>query len=166
MTVTITRAALFAAATLLTATTAHAAPPAPEFVAKAGASDLYEMKSSKLVLASTKNADVRKFANEMIADHTKSTAKVKAAAMKSGLHPKPPLLDAQQKSDIAALTAAKGSARDTLYVTQQKASHQAALDLMQDEANTGDKPALKTAAAGIVPVVQHHMEMLNSMPAA
>ena len=161
-----TRAALFAAATLFIATAAHSAPPAPEFVAKAGASDLYEMRSSKLVLRTTKNADVRKFANEMIADHSKSTAKVKAAASKSGVRPKTPMLDAKQKSDIAALTAATGTARDMLYVTQQKASHQAALDLMQDYGNTGDKPALKATASEIVPVVQHHIEMLNGMPSA
>jgi len=163
--ITITRAVLLAAATLSLVSAAHAAPPAATFVAKAGASDMYEMKSSKLVLAS-KNADVKTFATQMVSDHTKSTAQVKAAAMKSGLHPKPPFMNAQQKKDIAALTAVHGAARDTLYVQQQKASHQAALDLMQDEASTGDKPALKDAAAGIVPVVQHHIEMLNAMPAA
>lgn len=166
MTKTITRAALFAAATLTFAAASHAAPPAPEFVAKAGASDKYEMTSSKLMLGSTKNAGIKTYANEMITDHTKSTVMVKAAAMKSGLHPKPPVLNAQQKSDVAALTSAKGTARDQLYVQQQKASHQAALDLMQDEAKTGDKPALKSAAGKIVPVVQHHIEMLNAMPTA
>lgn len=159
------RAALIAAATMTLGTLAHAAPAAT-FVAKAGASDMYEMRSSKLMLGSTKNAGIKSYANDMIRDHTKSTQQVKAAAMKSGMHPKPPVLDAQQTSDIAALTAAKGTARDTLYVQQQKASHQAALALMQDEASTGDKPALKDAAAGIVPVVQHHIEMLNATPTA
>lgn len=165
MTKTITRAAAIAAASFTLATVAHAAPPAPEFVAKAGASDKYELASSELVLGSS-NAKIKAFAKDMIRDHTKSTAMVKAAAMKSGVHPKPPVMNDEQKSNIAALTGAKGAARDQLYIQQQKASHQQALDLMQDESGTGDKSALKAVAGKIVPVVQHHIEMLNAMPSA
>ena len=161
---TLTATALFAAAAL-SAAAAHAAPPAPEYVAKAGASDLFEKTSSKTVLATTKNPGIRKYATMMASDHTKSTAKVKAAAMKSGMKPGAPMLDADQKDMIAKLTAAHGKARDALYVEQQKTSHQSALALQQDYADSGDKPALKTAAAGIVPVVKHHIEMLDAMPA-
>lgn len=152
-------------ALLASAAAAHAAPPAADYVAKAGASDQYEIKSSKLMLTSTKNSGVRDYANGMVTDHTKSTADIKAAAKASGLSPKPPVLNAEQRSDIAKLAAAHGAKRDALYVSQQKASHAKALQLQQDYAQGGDKPALKTTAANIVPVVQHHIEMLNAMPA-
>lgn len=144
---------------------AHAAPSAAMYVAKAGASDAFEIKSSSLVLASTKNSGVRDFANQMLTDHAKSTADIKAAAKDSGITPKPPVLNAAQKAMIAKLSAAHGTARDKLYVSEQKASHAQALQLQQDYAQGGDKPALKTTAANIVPVVQHHIEMLNGMPA-
>lgn len=165
MSKTCIRAALIGAAILGPSAAAHAALSAPGFVAKAGTSDLYETKSSKLVMTSI-NAGVRKFAHEMVTDHTKSTAMVKAAAIKSGVHVKLPVLNGEQKSDLAALTAADDAARDRLYVQQQTVSHQAALELMQAETTTGDKPALKTAAGKIVPVVQRHIEMLNAMPPA
>jgi putative membrane protein len=50
----------------------------------------------------------------MITDHTKSTEMVKQAAMADKITPKPPMLDAKQKKDLAALQAASGKTRDTL----------------------------------------------------
>ena len=141
-----------------------AAMPTSDYLMKAGASDLYEKKSSMLVLSSTTDPKIKKFANMMIMDHTKSTNMVKAAAMKSGITPKPPMLDADQTAMMSELMAAKGAERDQLYMTQQKTAHQMALDTQSDYASTGDKPALKMAAAKIVPVVKTHISMLD-MPA-
>ena len=139
------------------------AQTAVDYVAKAGAGDMYEKQSSQLELKTTKNAELRKFAQMMVSDHSKSTADVKAAAAKSGLKPKPPMLDVGQKDMIAKLTAAKGADRDAIYVSQQKSAHQQALALHQGYAASGDKPALKAAAGKIFPVVQHHIEMLDAM---
>ena len=133
------------------------------FVTKAGAGDLYEKTSSQLVLATSKNAKLRQFAQMMVRDHTKSTADVKAAAAKAGVTVPAPKLDAMGARDVAALRAAKGTARDSLYVTQQKAAHAKALTLQQGYAAKGTVPGLKTVAAGIVPVVQTHITELQTM---
>ena len=53
--------------------------------------------------------------------------------------------------------------RDQKYLEQQRQAHSQALDLMKDYAATGSTPALKSAAGDIVPVVQHHIDMLNGM---
>jgi putative membrane protein len=134
-----------------------------DFVMQAGASDKFEISEAKL-MQSSKNADVRSFANKMITDHTKSTAMVKAAAMKDGLHPTPPVLNSEQQSNLSQLKAATGSARDSLYIQQQKPAHQQALALMQSYASTGSATHLKDAAGQIQPVVQSHLDMLNQMP--
>lgn len=142
----------------------HAAPmAAADFVTKAGASDLYEQRSSKLVLQSTKNPKVRSFAQQMVTDHGKTTAEVKAAAAKAGMKPKPPALDAAKTKMIQELTAAKGEARDRLYLQQQKTAHQEALTLHQGYSASGDKPKLKAVAAKAVPIVEHHIQMLGAM---
>ena len=132
------------------------------YVMKAGASDLYEKTSSQLVLAST-DPKVRGFAQMMLKDHTKSTADVKAAAMKGHVRVAPPKLNAKQARDVAALRAARGADRDHLYVAQQKDSHQMALAVQQTYAANGAVAPLKMVAGKIVPVVQHHIEMLNAM---
>jgi putative membrane protein len=142
---------------------ALAATPTPVYLMKAGAGDLYERNASTLVLGSTRDPGIRRFASEMVADHSKSTAMVKKAAMGAGLHPKPPMLDPKQRGMIAALRAAKGHERDRLYVDQQKAVHREALALHQDYAATGDVRPLRRTAGEIVPVVQHHIMMLDHM---
>jgi putative membrane protein len=134
--------------------------PAAAIAAPAMTSATYEKQSSTLLMQSTANPALKTFAKEMITDHTNSTAALKAAAMKAGLHPAQPKLTAKQSSDLAALRAATGTARDTLYIQQQKAAHQEALALHQDESSTGTAAPLKAAAAKIVPVVQHHVDML------
>lgn len=149
------------ALTIASATPLLAATATPTYLAKAGAGDLYETQSSKLVLMTTKDAKVRAFATKMVADHAASTAKVKAAAMASNIKVSPPQLDAAQKAMIAQLNAATGAARDALYLQQQHKAHEMALALHEDYAMSGDKPALKAAAGEIVPVVKQH---IASMP--
>ncbi|MDR6788041.1 putative membrane protein [Sphingomonas sp. BE138] len=154
---------IVAAATLIAAP-AVAQQMAPDaYVAAAGASDLYEKTSSQLVLGSTKDAKVRTFAQGMIRDHNKSTAMVKAAAAKSGVKPKPPVLTPEQSEMVAQLRAQKGAERDATYLTQQRTAHQQALALHQGYASDGTAAPLKTAAGQIAPVVQHHIDMLNGM---
>ncbi|MDP1028322.1 DUF4142 domain-containing protein [Sphingomonas sp. KR1UV-12] len=136
---------------------------AKTYVAKAGASDLYERQSSQLVLATTQNAGLRDFANQMIADHTKSTADVKAAAKQAGIMVPPPKLEPMQARNIAALRAAKGEARDRLYVQQQKTAHQMALQLHQSYSANGTSAPLKAVATSIVPVVQGHLQHVEGM---
>jgi len=155
---------LLAAAAVLAAAPAAAQVMSPaEFVATAGASDLYETQSSQVVLETTQDPKIRDYARMMITDHAKSTAQVKAAAARSRVRAAPPKLTPAQSELIAELRAEQGPARDQAYIAQQRASHNQALTVHQSYAAGGTAPALKAAAAGIVPVVQHHVEMLKAM---
>lgn len=135
---------------------------APDYVKMAGASDQFEIQSAKVEMT-TKNPKLKQFAQQMVTDHTKSTQMVKAAAMKDHVAVHAPMLNADQKQMLAQLKAAKGTARDQLYVQQQTQSHQMALQLQQGYAQGGDKQNLMMAAQQIVPVVQSHIDMLNGM---
>jgi putative membrane protein len=151
-------------AALLVAAPAVAQVMAPaEYVRTAGASDLYERQSSQLVLQTTADPRVRQFAQEMLADHGKSTADVKAAAARARVAVLPPILMPAQAEWIAQLRAEQGPARDAAYIAQQKASHNQALFVQQAYAMEGTAAPLRSAAAKIVPVVQHHIEMLKAM---
>jgi putative membrane protein len=156
--------ALYLAPAMVLAAPVSAQVMAPaEYVATAGASDFYERTSSQVVLQTTKDPKIRSFAQMMIAHHTKSTADVTAAAVKSRVRPAPPRLDPLQTELVAQLRAEAGPARDAAYVAQQKASHNQALAVQQAYAAEGTAPALKAAAAAIVPVVQQHIEVLKRM---
>ena len=134
-----------------------------EYVMTAGASDLYEITSSKTVLETTQNPQVRQFAQMMIDHHTKSTAEVKAAAARSKVRAAPPMLNPLQQELVTELRAENGPARDAAYIAQQKASHGQALAVQKAYAMDGRAPALKMAAAKIVPVVEQHIAILKGM---
>lgn len=167
-----TLVAASAAALMLTATVASAqnhayrwnaagavtpTPPAPAFLMLASAGDLYEIQSSQVVLETTQNADIRRFAQMMVEHHTKTMEDAAAAARAAGLTPPPPMLDAPKAAMIAALRMYEGAERDRLYLTQQHMAHKEALGMQKTYAETGDTPELKAAAQATVPIVQRHL---------
>ena len=136
---------------------------APVFVEKASASDLFEIEAAKLAQATSKNAEVKKFAADMIAAHTKSTAALKKA-----------IADANQTTLVlvtvlpadlqAKLDDLKKAANfDKAYLENQVDAHQGALNLMQRYAQDGDVPAIKAFAASTAPVVQQHFDHAKTL---
>lgn len=153
-----------------TTPTADMAAPAPMtasgYLAMAGAGDLFEIESSRAVMAKIDDKAIKDFAQMMIDAHSQSTEKLKAAATKAGLTVAPPTLNPDQQAKLDAIKAATGNAAVTAYIAAQRDAHAAALSLHQGYSQGGDTPALKTAAGEIVTVVQHHIEMLAKLPAA
>jgi putative membrane protein len=140
------------------------AQPADQYARKAAAADLYEKQAGELILKSSRNPEIRKLAQAMIADHARSAADLRAAATQSGITVNPQLSTIEFKQLLGRLTAATGEARDTLYLTQQRAVLPRTLFLHQDYAAGGDQPALKEAAARTAPMIQSHIDMLNAVP--
>jgi putative membrane protein len=154
-----------------TAPIAPAAAPgaptdAPGYIAKAGAGDLWEIESSKALLAKSARADVKKFAEMMIDHHGKSTAKVKAAAAAASVTVSPPVLDAAQQASLREIKDADAATIDGVYLRHQQTAHDAALALHRAYATNGDTANLKTAASEIVPVVEQHIAELQKLSAA
>lgn len=137
---------------------------APDFVAKAAASDMFEIESSKVALERTKNAEVKAFAQMMIDMHTQTTADLKAAIADSGLALTPPgALPADKAEDVAELRTAEAANFDKEYMDEQVDGHQAALDLMTRYAQDGDNAVLQAAAAKTAPVVQDHLTKARAL---
>lgn len=138
-------------------------PPASTFLMFAGAGDLYEIQSSRLVLETSQSPDIRRFAQMMIDHHTKTTADASAAAMRAGITPPTPMLDAPKTAMLASLGRFEGVERDHLYLSQQVMAHKEALGLMKTYADTGETPDLKTAAQAAVPIIQSHLGMVERL---
>ena len=155
---------LGAAAIALVGSAATAATISPhEFVEKAGASDTFEIDSARLMVTSH-NPAIKHFAIRMITDHTKSTKLVTAAARLDHVRLEKPEMTVGQRTDLTALKAVPaGKTKDDLYVKQQKAAHDDALQLMQGYAGDGSARHLKMTAGKIAPVVEQHQAMLANM---
>jgi len=133
------------------------------YIAKAGAGDLWEIESSKALLAKSTKADVKAFAQMMIDNHGKSTAKVKAAATEAKIAVTAPKLDGEQQKMLDEIKAADAAGIDAIYLAHQKTAHDAALALHQGYAAGGDTESLKKAATEIVPVVEAHRAELAKL---
>ena len=158
--------ALAAGAVLATAAVAHAQPsPAPaQYVARAGASDKFEIEEARMAERRSHNPRVLAFAQEMVRDHTDSTGKVTAAATRvMGHAPPTAMLEPHQRDNLRDLSSAAPRDFDRTYMTQQTAAHRDALDLHRNYAERGTDPELKRAAAEIRPVVQRHLDMADKL---
>lgn len=133
------------------------------YLTEAGASDKYEIQSSELALQKSKNAGVRSFAQMMIDNHKQTTQTLVKAASSAGITPPPPQLTAQQKKMIGQLQGLSGTQFDAAYIKQQRTAHDMALTLHRTYSQKGDVPALRTAAAGAVPIVEKHREHLVNL---
>jgi putative membrane protein len=140
---------------------------APGYMAMAGSSDQFEIQSGQLALQMSQNPAVRNFSNMIIADHTRSTQMVMAAAQSAGLNPPPPALLPPQQSMLDQLRAAgSGPSFDMAFQQAQVSAHQQALQLHQNYATQGDVPALRTVAGQIVPIVQMHLQQAQALNVA
>jgi putative membrane protein len=136
-------------------------------MAMAGSSDQFEIQSGQLALQMSQNPAVRNFSNMIIADHTRSTQMVMAAAQSAGLNPPPPALLPPQQSMLDQLRAAgSGPSFDMAFQQAQVSAHQQALQLHQNYATQGDVPALRTVAGQIVPIVQMHLQQAQALNVA
>jgi putative membrane protein len=132
------------------------------FVAMAGASDLYEIRSSQMAQKQSRNAAVRDFAGMMIRDHNSTTKQVVAAARSAGMSPPPPALTPMQQDMLDRLKGKSGADFDREYLSQQVQAHQMALALHQNYAANGDTPALRQVASA-VPIVQAHYDRVRQL---
>lgn len=137
---------------------------APDYVMKAAMADMLEVESSKVALARSTNAEVKKFAQMMVDDHTRSTGNLKTAITASGLTLTPPAaLDEDHAKMVQELKDEEAADFDREYLDDQVDAHQKALDLHQRYANDGDNAALKAFAAATAPVVQTHYDAVKAM---
>ncbi|TXH36357.1 MAG: DUF4142 domain-containing protein [Rhodospirillaceae bacterium] len=135
-----------------------------DYVEKAAMTDRFEIMSSKLALKQSKNADIKKFAQQMISDHGKSTAQLKSVIRKDKLDVKPPMkLDDEHAKLYKQLQGTKGADFDKLYAKIQTEGHEEALRLHQTYAETGDQPDLQAFAGDVSKVVETHLAHITAI---
>jgi putative membrane protein len=134
------------------------------FVNAAAVSDMYEVEAGKIAQERGQTAAVKSFGAKMVAAHTETTDKLKAALASTHPDITPPAhLDDRREGMIDELRGAKDVDFDGRYVAQQIDAHNEALILMKGYAKDGDTPAIKKLAAKTAPAVQMHLNMAEKI---
>jgi len=121
-------------------------------------SDQNEIQLSKMALAKGVTGMAKTFANQMIADHTKSTANLKPIAAKAGVT-LPTDMDANHKAMAPALEKLSGKAFEDKYINQMVADHQMTANTMAAHKQMTKDAALQGFITNTLPVVESHLSM-------
>jgi putative membrane protein len=126
--------------------------------------DMFEIESSRVALDRSKSDDVKKFAQEMIYAHTKTSDEPKSALIRVGLIIElPTILDTLHQGLLDELKSANAQDFDKRYIAQQKSAHNEALMLHRSYASSGDMADVKALASDTVPKIDKHIEMITDI---
>ena len=133
------------------------------YVTNAAIADMYEVAAARVALERSKNADVKKAAQMILDDHTRSSNELKAAVASAGTDVTIPTeMDERRKGMVDNLRQAPADGFDQVWLAQQTAAHQEALTLHRGFADNGDNAALKAHAAKTAPVIEKHLQHVRS----
>jgi putative membrane protein len=130
------------------------------FLVAAHQSNLAEIAGGHVALAKSHNRLVRSIARQLIVDHLRLDAQVRAIACRHRVR-LPDRPSAEQRRQLAIVAAKSGTAFDLAWLKLQEAGHLKTLTLIDQELRAGRAADVKAAAAGARPVVKHHLEMVR-----
>ncbi|MBW9090783.1 DUF4142 domain-containing protein [Rhizobium wenxiniae] len=139
------------------------APKTEDFIMEASASDVFEIESSKLALQKGNDA-TKAFAQQMVTDHEKTTAELKALLASGKVQGNPvATLTEDFKEEIDELAKLDGDEFNEEYIDDQVEAHEDAVDLFKRYAEEGENADLKAWAGKTLPALEHHYQMAQDL---
>jgi putative membrane protein len=134
------------------------APKTGDFVKEAATSDMLEIEAAKIA-EQKGNAEEKKFADQMVNDHTKTSADLKSMTPSGEQSSIPTKLDDSAQNKLDKLRDAKPEDFASVFDPMQVSAHKDAVSLFERYAKSGDDAKLKDWAGKTLPTLQHHLEM-------
>jgi putative membrane protein len=138
------------------------APKTEDFIKEAAMSDMLEIEAAK-VAQQKGNADEKKFAEQMITDHTKTSTELKGIVTGELAAAIPTALDDSSRKKLDKLKDAKPDNFASEYDPMQVSAHKDAVSLFERYAKGGENSKLKDWAGKTLPALQHHLDMAQAM---
>jgi putative membrane protein len=138
-------------------------PTTQDFVKEAATSDMLEIAAGK-VAQEKGNAEEKKFAEQMITDHSKTTDDIKGMVTSGEVKAELPagLDDASQKK-LDKLRDVRAQAFSSEYDPMQVSAHKDAVSLFERYSRSGENAKLKDWAGKTLPTLRHHLEMAEGL---
>lgn len=129
------------------------------FLRKAGESGMLEIQASKLAVEKSQHAEVKRYAEMMIKDHTAVDKELKALATSKGFQ-LPVELESGHQRKMENLRQLDGPSFDEEYADEIAVdAHEDAVELFEDAADDADDADIKAFASKHLPALQKHLEM-------
>jgi putative membrane protein len=138
-------------------------PSTQDFVTEAANSDLLEIESSNLVAAKADAKD-KAFADQMIKDHTATSAELKGLVSRGKVQVNlPSVMDKAHGAKLDKLNGLNGADFTKAYEDMQVSAHKDAVSLFERYAKGGDNADLKAFAAKTLPHLRDHLKMAQDL---
>lgn len=132
------------------------------FMTEAAQGGMAEVELSTLAKNKAQNAEVKKFAQQMIEDHSNANTELKQLAGKKNVT-LPTELDAVHKGIKDKLNSLSGADFDKEYVNAMVADHEKSVALFKSQADGGTDAETKAFAAKTLPKLQMHLDMIKGI---
>jgi putative membrane protein len=134
----------------------------PQFVMRASADGLAEVNLARLALQQSTNADVRRFAQRMLDDHTKANQQLNAIADRALIRPAAQM-DAKARQLYERLSLLRGAEFDRAYAEAMAKDHDEAVSLFEKEAKDLKNKDLKDFASKTLDTLKEHKELAHKL---
>lgn len=133
-----------------------------DFWNEAALGGMEEVEMGRLASTKAVNAEVKKFGQLMVTDHSKANDELKAAAAKKNITV-PTALDPRRQADVDKLKGLSGAEFDREYVEMMLDDHEEDVAAFQAQAETGTDPDAKAFAAKTLPTLKKHLELIKGI---
>ncbi|WP_353717453.1 DUF4142 domain-containing protein [Dyadobacter sp. 676] len=133
-----------------------------EFAVAAADGGLMEVQLGELAQKNAANADVKKFGETMVADHSKASEELKTLAARKNIT-LPAMLSNEKQKKYDELTAKKGAEFDKAYISFMVDDHKEDISEFEEAAKDAKDADVKAWAEGKLPTLRHHLEMAEAL---
>jgi len=121
-----------------------------------------EVELGRLAAQKAQSADVKRFGQRMVDDHSKANAELKTLASAKGVT-LPADMNAEGKEEQAKLSKLSGAEFDKEYMSLMVEDHEKDVSEFEKESRDQDDPDVKAFAAKTLPTLQQHLQMAQSI---
>lgn len=132
------------------------------FAMEVAQNGMAEIALARLAARNAQSADVKRFAQRVITDHTKVSNELKQIAASKSITLPADTTDAQ-KATVSRLTALKGAEFDREFMTLMAENHDKSVTAFQEVARNGTDPEIKAFAAKTLPTLEEHQKMAHDI---
>ena len=136
-----------------------------EFFEKAAVGGMSEVEKGKLAADKATTAELKKYGQMMVDDHTKANNELKALAAKKNVT-LPTAPDADQKDKIADLGSKTGKDFDDEFIDQMIDDHEKTVALFETTAQGAGDSDIKAFAVKTLPTLKQHLAAIKTIEAA
>ena len=132
------------------------------FLTEVAQNGILEIALGRLALQKGKGADVKRFAQRVVTDHTKVGNEVKKIATAKNITLPTDMTDAQ-KSTVTRLTALSAAEFDREFMTLMSESHDRSVTKFQEISRNGTDAEIKAFATKTLPTLEEHQKMAHEI---